>query len=332
LGDPRIPWIVLLDVPMSGSPTVEVVARRLTSIASDAGWNLPSSTAVTVDDSRQLLRGLAFGDDDVVKVGVHGHGVVVAARHSVLDGLALLSVAGRLLGQELRSSARGVDRDRPGAGRARTLAGRAWEVAARPSARVAGSVGPNGLGDTFVSAKVGGAPRTADLIVAGARAIVRWNESRGVSSRRVSVAVGVSTDRGASNDLTDRSAFLRLRDVERMDVGDVREHLAQAPLQPGGGSTSPGLARVAGVPLRLAAPRLGSTLLVSHLGTVHGPVSVGVPMFYPVTGGGSGLSLGATAMHDSTTITLRSRATVHDDEDLQHLLGLVVEETGAPAQ
>jgi len=99
-------------------------------------------------------------------------------------------------------------------------------------------------------------------------------------------------------------------------------------LQPGagagagsGGRILSGAARAA---LRLAAPRLGSTLLVSHLGALDAPSSVENASFYPVSGGGSGLALGAATLHGSTTITLRGRAGQHDGEGLQELLALVV--------
>jgi hypothetical protein len=182
-------------------------------------------------------------------------------------------------------------------------------------------------GDVFAATTVPGTPRTADLVSAGSRAVIRWNRDHARPARRISVAVGVSTVGGVSDDLADRSGFLRLNNVEKMTASEVRDSLAHAPLQPGGGGTRrpPVVAAATGLALRLAAPRLGSTLLVSHLGVLEAPASAHDPAFYPVTGGGSGLSLGAASLRDRTTLTLRARASQHDDEGLQALLALVVE-------
>ncbi len=328
LGDPRIPWVVVLDVTTSSPIVLPDVRAALTDLAARAGWPVPSPAAVTHADPRGLLTTLAADGTEPVRVAVHDTGLVVAARHDALDGLAMLVVAGGLLGCDLRSRARGVGIDRPGAGGA--VLTRAWEVAAQPPARVAASAASGAPGDSFAATVVEHAPRTADLVSAGARAVVRWNQRHRVRTRRVSVAVGVSTVGGSSRDLSDHSGFLRLRDVEDLDVAEVRERLAHAPLQPGGGD-SPGtgaIGMLARAAVRLAAPRLGSTLLVSHLGEVTAPEEIRTLAFYPVTGGGSGLSLGAATVHGRTTLTLRGRAAQHDDEGLQGLLALVVEELG----
>ena len=71
--------------------------------------------------------------------------------------------------------------------------------------------------------------------------------------------------------------------------------------------------------LRLLAPRLGSTLLVSHLGDVTCP-GVAALAFAPVTGGGSGVSLGAVGHDGATTLSLRARGRTHDADDLAELL------------
>jgi hypothetical protein len=330
LGDPRIPWVVLLDLDLDEQPGPDTVADRLAAVAVSARWPAPSPEAVLTGARRDLLGRLAAGAPEVLRVGLHDRGLVLAVRHDALDGLGMLTVAGRLLEADLRSSARGVDPARGGAGGAGALLERLWEVGARPPARVAGSSGTPGAGDAFARVTVDAAPRTADLVHAGAGAVVAWNRRLGVPARRVTVAVGVSTVGGASYDLADHSGFLRLRGVETMTVDDVRRELAHAPLQPGGQAPShPLVARASGLALRVAARRLGSTLLVSHLGSVGAPASVGGAAFHPVTGGGSGLSLGAATLHGRTTITLRARGSQHDDEGLQSLLALVVEKLGS---
>ena len=199
--------------------------------------------------------------------------MVLAARHDALDGLAMLTAAGRLLGCDLRSSARGVGTGRAGATGA--MVARGWEVVARPPARVAPSGDP-APGDSFALTCVAAAPRTADLVRAGARAVVAWNRAHRAPAQRVTVAVGVSTVGATSPALADRSAFLRLRGVEELELDDIRDLLARAPVQPGGsgGAMSPVVAAVANIAVRLVAPRLGSTLLVSHLGAVEAPPEV----------------------------------------------------------
>jgi hypothetical protein len=114
-----------------------------------------------------------------------------------------------------------------------------------------------------------------------------------------------------------------------MSAEQVRTALAAAPVQPGGGSGRRGpMGRALGAAARLAAPRLGSTLLVSHLGTVTADDRLTGAAFYPVTGGGSGLSLGAATVRGTTTLTLRARAAQHDDDALQQLLERVVAQLG----
>jgi hypothetical protein len=160
--------------------------------------------------------------------------------------------------------------------------------------------------------------------------VVAWNRRHGRPARRVSVSLGVSTTGGSSPDLADHSGFLRLRGVDRLSLEELREALARAPLEAGGGNASyrPVVVAAAGAAQRLAGSRLGSTLLVSHLGTIDAPDRLRELAFYPVTGGGSGLSLGAATVGGRTTLALRARASRHDDEGLQELLALVVEMLG----
>ena len=331
LGDPRIPWVVLLDLTWAAPPPLSELSRRLAAVAAEAGWDEPGPGAVLSGERAPLRRELVSSSAEPLRLGRHGDGLVLAARHDALDGLAMLSAARRLLG-EVRSSARGLPSQHPPAGGSVLALGeRAWEVLARPTARVAGSrtgAGPEAgpeRGDVFAATKIGAAPRTADLVAAGARAVADWNTERGRPSRRTSVAIGVSTVGGGADGLADASAFLRLTRVEEMSAEQIRAAIAVAPVQPGGGGTGAGLfARVLGTAARLAAPRLGSTLLVSHLGTLSGADPLSAAAFYPVSGGGSGLSLGAATVRGETTLTLRARAAQHDDDALPPLRERVV--------
>ena len=46
--------------------------------------------------------------------------------------------------------------------------------------------------------------------------------------------------------------------------------------------------------------------------------------FYPVAGGGSGMSLGAVTISGQTTVTLRARGRQHDPVGLEQLLSTIV--------
>ena len=71
--------------------------------------------------------------------------------------------------------------------------------------------------------------------------------------------------------------------------------------------------------MRALAPRLGSTLLVSHLGAVTAPAASELA-FYPVTAGGTGVSAGLLTHGGGTTLTLRARARQWDEAALGGLL------------
>ena len=79
--------------------------------------------------------------------------------------------------------------------------------------------------------------------------------------------------------------------------------------------------------MRLLSRRLGSTLLVSHLGEVTADGATGLA-FHPVTAGGTGLSLGAVGLGGSTTLTLRARADHWDRPGLAGLLSEIAAELG----
>ncbi|MEQ6901736.1 hypothetical protein [Nocardioides sp. YIM 152588] len=187
----------------------------------------------------------------------------------------------------------------------------------------------------MVDLTVPGGHRTSDLVHAAASAL------GAAGGRRVAIAVGASrrtppddpaadpaAGPGTGPRIADRSALLRLRDVERMDRDQVREAIRSAPVEasPHGeeGVRSRLAAGLLGAGIRLLAPRLGSSLLVSHLGRVDG-TGVDRLLFHPVTAGGSGLSLGAVVLGDTTTVTLRGRARTWNDDGLEQLLEAIVD-------
>ncbi|MBS45752.1 MAG: hypothetical protein CMH83_21780 [Nocardioides sp.] len=147
------------------------------------------------------------------------------------------------------------------------------------------------------------------------------NAALGGRTERLALAVGLSrTGPRPDEPVADRSALLRLTDAERLDAeylaAALRTAPTQAPPPPGGGRLAVALAR------RLA-PRLGSTVLVSHLGRVSAPAYDRIA-FAPVTLGGSGLSLGAVTLDERTVLTARARGTSWDDDGLERVLEAVV--------
>ena len=134
------------------------------------------------------------------------------------------------------------------------------------------------------------------------------------------MAVGASRRPGADAAPTDDSAYLRLRRAERLDGKALDAALRTQPAEPAGDQLA-----ATGVAARVAAllsQRLGSTLLVSHLGELEGDGFESVS-FYPVSGGRSGVSLGAATLGGRTTLTLRARGGEHTAAGLSELLALV---------
>ncbi|WP_148614745.1 hypothetical protein [Nocardioides rubriscoriae] len=315
--DPSIAWRILLTAGLEHAPDPAGLRAALTSLHAAQGW--PGDGLVLVDaDLAALRRHLGGLRAPVVAVGVAGPRLVVTADHAAVDGLGLLSVLAALTGSPATSSARGVG-DRPdAAGPARTVVRRLGEVALAPPARVRGTGGDvHADHDTYVETTVAGSPRTAHLIAASVRALAGVG-----ATRRVAVAVGVARDVDHER-IADRSALLRLRGAERLTPDEITALVRTAPTQaaPAAGGTGGAAVRLG---LRVLAPRLGSTLLVSHLGTVTAP-GVTSLAFHPVTAGGSGLSLGASTLGDATTLTLRARARSWGHDDLARLLDRVVD-------
>lgn len=330
VADPSITWRILLTADLVAPPHPHDVRTALAALYAAQGWAGVGSV-VTGDDVEALRRSLGEVPGAGLVVGLAGPTIVVSAHHSRVDGLGLLAVLTALTGGLVSSSARGVA-DRPsGSGFVGTVGRRLLEVAAAPPARIAGSQrSTHARGDVYLATDVPGEHRTSDLVHAAAGAVVAHNGAR--RTRHVAIAVGVSRAGGDQTQIADRSALLRLRDVERLDRQDVRAALAVAPTQHlGGTSAGSGGGAVMRLGLKALAPRLGSTLLVSHLGTVSAP-GVDHLAFHPVTAGGTGLSLGAVTLGQvgpvgaSTTITLRGRGRSWTRDGLEHLLEAITRE------
>jgi hypothetical protein len=253
-------------------------------------------------------------------VGLAGDLVVISAFHAYVDGLGLLDLLAALTEQPVTSSARGVaDRPAERAG----LGSRLREVALAPPAAVSPPVVDPVEGDAYATLTVPARVRTADLVHAAVTAVVAHNRDAGRRSRHVAVAVGTGRPAVEGERLLNRSELLRLRDVELLSRSAVAEALRTAPLSSAGGNGTGG-GRLSALALRVLAPRLGSTLLVSHLGDVTTTAASDLA-FYPVTAGGSGISLGAVGHDGRTVLTLRARAAAWDAAGLTALLARVEE-------
>lgn len=325
VADPRIGWRILLTATLPAPVAPDALAAPLGALCAAQDWAYAAPTAagphaLLADSPAPLL------------VGVAGREVVLSAHHSAVDGLGLLTVLDRLGLGPATSSARGVGARPTTGGMARTVARRLGEVALRPPSGVVPPERPVAdHGDVLVSITVPGTHRTPELVHAATRAVVRHQEERGRPARHVAIAIGAAREPAAGEPqdrIADRSVLLRLRDVERLDLDDIRAAIRTAPVQtppaPAEPSRwSPVLDRATTAGLRLLGPRLGSTLLVSHLGEVRAP-AVESLAFHPVTAGGTGLSLGAVGLEGRTVLTLRGRAATWNDDGLKQLLEAVI--------
>lgn len=316
-GDPSIAWRILLTARPAGGLTVAAATERQAVLHREQGW--PAPLPVATGDAVALRRDLAEVRDLPLVLGIAEDHLVVSAFHAYVDGLGLLDVLAAVTGGAVRSSARGVA-DRPSGGGG--AAGRLREVLLAPPAKVAGAPVPSLDGDAYASLAVAGPVRTADLVHAAVSAVEAHNTARGRPSRHVTVAVGAGRPAAAGEPVANRSELIRLRDLEGLTREQVRAALRSAPLDQAGGD-GPGGGRLAALAQRALAPRLGSTLLVSHLGDVTTDAASELA-FYPVTAGGSGMSLGAVGHADRTVLTLRARASGWDADGLAELLGRTV--------
>ena len=268
------------------------------------------------DDDLEALRSRLTDATAPVVVGIAASSVVISAHHAHVDGLGLLDVLSAVIGTPAAARVRGVAERPMRGGPVRTSGRRLAEAAFRPPAGIAAPKAAGGGGDVFAEATVSGSWRTADLVDAAVLGLVRYNTAAGRRTRHVAVAIGAGRPGSDDDRIANRSALIRLTDAERRSRDEMAELLRTAPLEP-----PPTKAMRGGI--RLLSRRLGSTLLISHLGEVTADSVAGLA-FHPVTAGGSGVSLGALTFRGSTTVTLRARAARWDPAGLERLLDEVV--------
>jgi hypothetical protein len=322
VADPGIGWRILLTAHLDAAPDPGLLLDRLSDVFTRQGW--PGAAEVRTDDDVEELRLRLVDAATPVLLGLAGSSLVISARHASVDGLGLLAVLSEVTGRPASSRVRGVA-DRPlRGGAAGTTGRRLAEAVFRPPAGI-DSPGAGGGGDVFAEVRVPGALRTAALVHAAVQGVVAHNAAAGRRTRRVVVAVGAGRP-GADNDrIADNSALLRLTNLESRSAAEIADLLAAAPLEPAPAARGAATARLMRGGIRMLARRLGSTLLVSHLGEVTANGVTGLA-FHPVTAGGTGVALGAVTLRGSTTLTLRARAARWDRAGLQRLLDAIASE------
>ena len=308
-GDSSIAWGIGIEASLRTPLDTDDVRDRLDALLT-RHRHLAPAYVVEGEPSFAELLSRPF-EQERLRVQVKDHRVRVVGHHTAVDGLGLLTILGDLTGKRVESGALGLGR-RPTRPFVRTALGRLKEAAFAPPAVIAPVGRTRVVDDALAVIEVPGSVRAADLVVAAAAAIL----ARQPEARRIAVAVGASKRPGPGAWPTDESAYLRLRNAERLDVEAVGRALRSQPAEPSGEVAGSGFAaRVSA----LLSRRLGSTILVSHLGEVSGDALDGVA-FYPVTGGRSGVSLGAVGAGGSTSLTMRARGGEHSGTDLADLL------------
>jgi hypothetical protein len=324
VADPGIGWRILLTAYLPEAPDPGAVLGRLTELAAEQGW--VGTTEVRRDDDVDALRARLIDGSAPIIAGIAGSALVVSAHHAWVDGLGLLDVLAAATGQPVTSSVRGVGERPTRGGLARTVTRRVAEAAFRPPAAVSTPEGVVGSGDVFAELTVPGSWRTAAVVTAAVQGVLRHNDAAGRDTRHLAVAVGAGRPRSGGDDrITNRSALVRLTDLEDATTQEIEDRLRTASLEAAPTGRRRRTARLMAGGMRLLSRRLGSTLLVSHLGEVTAEGATELA-FHPVTAGGTGLSLGAVGLRGSTTLALRARAGQWDRPGLAELLSEIAAE------
>jgi hypothetical protein len=336
-GDPTVSWSVLLRLALA-EPTSPA---RLQEAWHRLAATFPGVGRVGVVgeyDERGRAAFLAatadaaYGDrDPLLRVGLSRDGaeLVVAAHHGCMDGLGLLGAAARLTGLELTSSARGVPADADATSFVAGSLRRLGEAAVRPPLRLAFAGHEDVAGDHLESADVHRPGGTAVLVEGAARFVRGWNTGRRARGSRLMIALGLSRRPGSPTPTPDRdTAYMRVPADDVHTVEDARRVLAATAPEPAfpvteGGGVGPLVTRALG-------SRLGSTVLVSNLGLVSGPVER--VEFWPVPAGPAGVCLGLASAGARSTLTVRARAGWFDESETQRMMAVAAAAYEVPAE
>ncbi len=316
VADPTVAWVIALEARLREPLDAAAVAAGL------AAAGFPGSM-VAPGAGPEALRTVVAPGAAAVRAATSANRIALGAQHEHCDGLGLLALMAAATGTTATSSARGVGERAARGSSLGSTARRLAEALSAPPAPVAapGATGPRETGEAFARFTVARRLSVAELTHAAVQGVTAHNRAAGVRTTRVAVAIGASRLGGEVPVVGDHSALLRLRAVERLSVPEVRAAIRDAapePPPPGAGDGPSLTGRVAIVAMGALSSRLGSTLLVSHLGEVDAP-GVEELAFYPVTGGGSGVSVGAVGLRGTTVVTLRGRGHRHPSATLESL-------------
>ncbi len=327
-GHPEVSWSILIHARTDEPPALDDLRARLTTG--------PFHVAVAeATDAERLLRvRQAFADrpyrdrQPLVRVALGPSDEIVAAHHSVLDGLGLLALLGLVLDAPVRSSAKGLP---PRSGQPASAFGsmsRVGSALISPPVRIARDVRIPARGDHLLNTEVTGwSGGTAELIAGVVATIEAWNLERQGRLRPTEIAVGASLRPGDRLTLTDESAFVRLR-VTDWSADAIRETLAAGEPEPPAAAVGP-MAIALWPVARLLSRRLGSTVLVSNLGRIDGPEGLRSLSFWPVAHGRSGVAVGAATMGGVATITLRARRSDYGADAAEGLITEIIQRLNA---
>jgi hypothetical protein len=327
-GDPTVAWSVLLRARLTSQVGEAVVFDRLARHArgfpqlggAPAVLSTPDPDATA---ARFATRPYADGEPLVrVAIARAEPELVLAAHHGAVDGLGLLGLLGIALDTDVASNATGLGARAASRSFANAAVRRLGEALFAPPTRIQPSVmmpANSELFDEWTGARRGAG--TAALVTAATGAAIAWNQSHGARAQRVVAAVGASRRPGDELCVIEDSTYLRLRRTHRAERSELAALLAtQSPEPDSPAYRSP----FTSLGIRLLAPRLGSTFLVSNLGVVRAGGIVRSLSFYPVASGRSGVAFGAATLADTTTITIRVRRQDFDAAAATRLLELVV--------
>ncbi len=337
-GHPEISWSIVLDAVLDRTIPVEHVADRLAAAwPADGSTGPPPEIHLSSDErweeDRERAADRPYEDDGplcrlLILPGERTR-LLVGGHHAILDGLGLVAVLGAAIGESLGTTARGLQAPGPSPdGGLRYTIKRIREAMMRPPTRIAPRDGePAAAGDHLVQRTLSQTVSSAEVIAACPGAVRTWNSGRAGSSGRVVVAVGAARTAGAKPVIGTQAAWFRLC-VEHTDVNWVRAEMVRRGPEPTGSLPVLQLARRVGL-ARMMASRLGSTLLVSNLGSVLPAGACSSAAFFPAGHGRSGVAVGGIGVDGRTILTVRARRRDFSRAAAEHLLDVIADQVEA---
>lgn len=313
-GDPGCAWSVLLSVRLAAPVSPAGITARLAEECHrrpELGAPPVVSRAPSADLLHQSFATTPYAPKEPlvrVAVGNRQANLLIAAHHGAVDAAGLIELLGVALGRPDAGRPAYDEVNRFGEPPARpsvgTVARQVGEALLAPPDRLhrapsaAEAVPAGGAGETLLQAVL---PRqaigTSAAVAAAAGVAAAWNAEHGAGRRRIVAGVEVCRRDGERR----RASFLRLPVPAGADRRTVRllmaAQAAEPPLQPGG---------PAWLAARLTAGRLGTTVSVSHLGTL-GAAGILSAAYFPVVSGPAGLAFGVVSTERTTTVTVRAR-------------------------